>query len=228
MLNTVVLTVSSYNVSVLELLGTLSGLACVWLAARQMILTWPVGMFSMACFFALFYQVNLYSDMLLQVYFFVMSIYGWWNWNREKQSHLPVTRISGKMATGLIAALVVLTLSGGFLMSGIHNLMPEYFSVPAAFPYADTFIAWASVFALILQARRKLENWILWLAVDILAVFVYADRGIMLVCIEYAVFTGLAVYGFYVWRKELAAETGSASLSASVSGEDISGQCERK
>jgi nicotinamide mononucleotide transporter len=199
----ILFTIWHYPVSFIELAGTLTGLACVWLAARQNILTWPIGMVSMVCFFAIFYQVHLYSDMFLQVYFFVMSVYGWLNWSKQHQAHIPVSVLDNKARTMVFAAVAATTAALGFMMTGIHSWLPALFPQPAAYPFVDTFIAVASVLALVLQARRILENWILWIAIDIVAVYVYYDRNIRLVSIEYAVFTILAVYGFFAWLKDV-------------------------
>ena len=81
-INYVLVQIGDYPLSLIEFLGTLTGLISVWLASRGNILTWPTGLLNVIAFFALFYQVRLYSDMVLQVYFFGMSIYGWWFWGQ--------------------------------------------------------------------------------------------------------------------------------------------------
>ena len=83
-LNQTLVEVLGYPLSFLELFGTLTGLVTVWLAARAHILTWPTGLINNLAFFLIFYQVQLYSDMLLQIYFFVISLYGWWYWQRSQ------------------------------------------------------------------------------------------------------------------------------------------------
>ena len=82
-------TLLDYPISYLEFFGTIAGIIAVWLAAKSNILTWPIGLINIGLFFIIFFQVQLYSDMFLQVYFFGISIYGWYNWVYEKKNKYP-------------------------------------------------------------------------------------------------------------------------------------------
>ena len=200
-IDTTFFTVAGYPLSYVEFIGTLTGLIAVWLASRNHILSWPIGLVNVVCFFLIFYQVQLYSDMFLQAYFFATGIYGWWYWTRYDPRHQAVTALSApvrwKYAVGIAVSTVVL----GYAIARIHLVWPQAFSRPAAYPYVDTFIAVASVVANLLLARRIWENWVLWIAVDAIATFVYFDKGIKFVSVEYFVFLLIAISGLTTWLK---------------------------
>lgn len=208
-INHTLFTAWGYKVSPLELLGTSTGLACVWLTAREKVLCWPVGIANIVFFFVLFYQHRLYSDMFLQVYFLATSLYGWWKWTHpapaeENRRHeLRITRLrAGRLA--LIAAGCAIAVAAlGTLVGRLHAIVPTVFPEPAAFPYADTAVAVASVAAQFIMARKKIECWLFWIGVDILATAIYFLKGINLLAIEYAVFGCIALYGFLGWRREM-------------------------
>jgi len=194
-----------YPLSYLELAGTLFGLVSVYLAARLSILTWATGIANELCFFALFFQVQLYSDMLLQVFFLVVSVYGWIYW-RAPKSEKSLQRISPSQATGLLACLIAGTAALGLLTSRFHVLAPGLFERAAAFPFIDAFTTVASMLALLLLARRTVECWLLWIAVDAVSIGLYYAKGIQLVALEYALFLGIASFGLMTWRREWRAQ----------------------
>lgn len=181
-------------------MGTLTGLLSVWWAARANILTWPSGIINIICFFLLFYQSQLYSDMLLQVFFMVTTVYGWRSWSRAAETKkLEISSIKPKTWPVYLFILVVGTFCWGMLMSGIHNLLPQLFPKEAALPYLDAFTAIASVIATFLLARKKWESWLLWVIVDAVSVFVYFYKGLNVVAVEYIVFFVIASYGLKNW-----------------------------
>lgn len=193
--------VFGYDLSYVEFLGTLFGLLSVWLAAKENIMTWPTGLINVICFFAIFYQVNLYSDMFLQIYYFMTSIYGWITWKNQNKNAKPISLMTNKQRIITLMLIKISTIILGFFVKNIHLLFPKLFSIPASYPYADTFIAVSSVIATVFLAKRILENWILWITVDIVCVFVYAKKHIYLISIEYAIFFLLASYGLFLWIK---------------------------
>ena len=97
--------------------------------------------------------------------------------------------------------LAVFTIIIGYLIKNIHFYLPAIFTNPASFPFIDTFVALSSIIATILLAKKIIENWILWISVDIICVFLYAKKNIMFISIEYAIFFCIASYGFYSWIK---------------------------
>jgi nicotinamide mononucleotide transporter len=198
----IVFEIWGYPLSLVELLGTLSGLVSVWLATRGNILTWATGIVNEFFFFLLFYQYRLYSDMLLQVFFFILTLYGWFQWRqREAGNEKPIRVLSGQWR--LIGGMVLLlgTIGLGAVMGRIHLWLPGWFPEPAAYPWADAFTTVGSVMATFLLARKRLETWWLWIAVDVVAVVVYFLKDIRFVGLEYVVFLVLASWGLYNWTK---------------------------
>jgi nicotinamide mononucleotide transporter len=201
--------VLGYRLSCLEFLGTATGLACVWLTAREKVWSWPLGIANAAFFFVMFFQLRLYSDMLLQVYYFATSVYGWWCWTHPRTSEESNRRRQLKISTmGRPALLLLLTtvavsaVAFGSFISNVHDLLPGLFPEPAAYPYADSAVAVLSVAAQFIMARKKLECWLLWMAVDALATGIYFLKGVNLLALEYLVFGCIAFYGFWGWRRE--------------------------
>jgi len=196
--------IMGYKLSLVELVGTIFGLAAVWLAARSNILTWPLTLVNTVAFFVIFYQVHLYSDMLLQVYFFVVACYGWFYWRKSSVDGTSknVKRLSRNGQIKVAVLALVLTGLWGTLMLNIHKLLPSLFHEPASFPYINAFTAILSVIANFLLARRYIENWLIWILVDAIVVVVYAINGVYLISLEYAILLVICIYGYRSWVRE--------------------------
>lgn len=190
-----------YPISLLEFLGIISGLICVYTAAKNWIITWPVGIFNSICFFFLFYQVQLYSDMILQVYFFASSIYGWIYWQKRKGFEIPISSIPLNFFLFLLFLILVSSLLLGEFTKRLPYFLPDLFKLPPSYPYFDAFTTTASIVANFLLARRILQAWYLWVAVDIICIGIYFLKGIDLVAIEYIVFLLIAILGMIHWNK---------------------------
>jgi nicotinamide mononucleotide transporter len=198
----IALDVYGYPISYIELLGTLSGLVSVYYASRANILTWPTGTLNAVFLFVLFYQVQLYADMFLQTYFFIVTLYGWYYWKKKREEKtITVMTLPGRVITTAIVSIA--TLLAGYCFSHIHEYLPQYFTIQAAYPYADSFIMVASITSTTLLAQKKIENWYLWLMVNIASIAVYYAKDVYFLSLEYVVFLGLASYGLYNWHKKL-------------------------
>jgi nicotinamide mononucleotide transporter len=203
-INTILFEALGYRMSLLELLATLTGLCAVWLAARSNILTWPFALVNAVLFFILFYQVNLYSAMALQVFFFCNALYGWYNWRRsETGDKKPVTLLIHKHRVIWLAVIMLGAFALGTVMTRIHLWLPDLFPERATFVYTDAMIAVMSIVASLLLAKLKLENWILWILINLMSVAMYAMKGVMLVSIQYVIFLIMASYGFVEWKKKV-------------------------
>lgn len=143
--------------------------------------------------------------MFLQVYFFVVSVYGWYNWRKRANTKetLPITKLTQSEIKYWAIALVVGTFSIGYLMSNIHIYAPNLFPEPAAYPYPDAFTTAASIIAMIMLSRKQIENWILWIIVDIVAIYLYYLKDILFVAIEYVIFLIICIFGYMNWKKQL-------------------------
>lgn len=191
-----------YPISYVELIGTLFGLLSVFFASKANILTWATGIINELFLFILFFQVQLYADMFLQVYFFVVTIYGWYHWQQNPQENsISSTTFKAKLwMLGLIAVGTVLT---GYIFAHIHLIFPDYFKIASSFPYIDSFVMVLSIIATILLARKKIETWYLWILVDAVCVFLFFKKDIVFLALEYLIFGGLATYGLLNWKKQI-------------------------
>jgi len=199
---TVAFTLTGYPVSYIELVATFFGLLSVYLATKPNIWTWPTGILNEIGFFLLFFQVELYADMLLQCIFFIVTVYGWVHWKSQERSRRSIETIGCKKFAALLAAVAIAAVAAGFLMLRLHIWFPSLFTEPAAYPFIDSFVMSASVAAIILLARKALESWLLWILVDIICIGLFMARGINLVAAEYLLFLLMASYGYYNWRRQ--------------------------
>ena len=182
--------------SALEVVAVIFGLLCVTLVVRQSIWCWPTGLIQVSLYLVIFYQVKLYSDVILQVFYIAMNIYGWYYWlhGGRKREPLPVTRLSLPANAGWIGV----TAAG----TGLWGLAMAHWT-DAALPYGDAFTTVASLVAQWLMARKRIENWLFWIAVDIAAVGIYWYKGLYLTSGLYAVFLGLCIAGWISWKRDL-------------------------
>lgn len=201
-INNIACEIIGYQISYVELIGTLFGLISVYLATKTNILTWATGIINELFLFILFFQVQLYADMFLQVFFFFVTFYGWYNWKQIPKEN-GITKSLLKTKILIISTIVVGTTLVGFLISNIHLYLPRYFKTEASYPYVDSFVMVSSIIATILLAQKRIETWYIWIVVDIVSVFLFFKKGIAFLALEYFVFLGLASYGFLNWKKQL-------------------------
>lgn len=197
-----------YSVSAVEFIGTATGLICVICAARERVISWPFGIINAIFFFMLFYQARLYPDMLLQIYYLGTSVYGWWRWTHPRdesetdyKNELRVASIGISGLFMIIAAVLAASALAGAGVERIHLWLPAIFPEPAAFPYADSFVAIMSVVAQVLLSLKKREAWILWIIIDAAAAVIYMMKGIYLVSGEYVIFGLIASTGLWNWNR---------------------------
>ncbi len=188
-----------YPVSFLELISVSTGILAVYLAAKEHIWTWPVGLINICTAFFIYFHVHLYSDMFLQVYFLCISVYGWWFWTQEKRTNIPLKWLTRPQILVCTAWMILGTLIFGWFISNIHTFLPDFFKSPAAFPYADSWVAVSSILANTLMAKRYIENWIMWILIDVLCVYLYVQKDILFIAFEFLIFLGMAVFGLRNW-----------------------------
>ena len=199
--------VLNYEMSWVELIATIFGLAAVWLSAKEHIANWGIGLVNIVLSAFVFYQSSLYSDMFLQAYFFATGIYGWWQWTRIDATNAEhLVKISFMSRTKQIQTTVFILIStiliGYFIeKGGLQKLFPSFFTQPASFPYADTLIMMMSIVGNYLLTIKKIESWILWVLVDIIAPVLYFQKELYLFTLEYIVFLALASFALLNWLK---------------------------
>lgn len=200
-INNIFVTLWSYPLSYIELIGTVVGFIAVWLATRQKIISWPLGLINVSCFLILFYQVQLYSGMFLQAFFFVSNIYGWFVWRKQLANDEAPSTLSTKSKWIVGVTIILITLLTGLTVQKLPALLPDIFLKPASQPYYDAFIAIASIAGQIMLTRRFFENWFVWLIVNAVSVFVFYRQGLYLLTIEYFLFLLLSIKGIIDWKK---------------------------
>ena len=182
---------------ILEIIAVVFGLLSVWYSKNNNILVFPTGMISTAIFIYLLFKWVLLGDMLINAYYFIMSIYGWFIWTRNENNIVtPITRVnSHEKKIGLIifiSSLVFVYLvyvyfdKWGTITSYIDNLTTAIFFV-----------------GMWLMAKRKIENWIFWIVADIISIPLYFYKGFTFTSLQYLIFTFIAIAGYYSWKNIL-------------------------
>ena len=180
----------------LELVAVVTGFACVWLAARESIWNFPVAIISCLLYVFVYFQARLYSDCGLQVLFIALSVYGWYEWlyGGGNETELGVTRTRRREWLAAAAFALVFTLGFGYYL---------HYYTDASLPHVDSFTTAGSLVAQYLLTRKRLENWLLWLLVDVIYVPVLWYKALYFTSLLYFLYLALAAYGYWQWRREM-------------------------
>ncbi|MEY8020663.1 nicotinamide riboside transporter PnuC [Muriicola sp. SD30] len=183
---------------VLEAIAFFFGIASVVYAKKENILVYPTGLVATVITVYLFYVDALFGDMMMNFYYSVMSIYGWWNWARVKGNERVVHITRTNTREKLIGF-------GLFLMTmGVtYGVYKGFGTLLEGANYIDIFTSGVFFTAMWYMANKKLENWTLWIFADIITVPLYAYRGWGMLSLQYLIFTILAVQGYLAWKKDL-------------------------
>ena len=182
----------------LEATAIVFGLMSVWFSKKNNIWVYPTGIISTVIFIYLLYNWNLLGDMLINVYYFSMSIYGWYYWTRKSGS-TDLNPISQMSQLEFRRALALFVFALCFVLV-IYTLFDKWNNVIA---YVDTLTTAIFFVGMWLMARRKIENWLFWIVGDLISIPLYYVKGYSLTSIQYLIFTIVAVAGYYAWKKEL-------------------------
>ncbi|HHY2936560.1 TPA: nicotinamide riboside transporter PnuC [Enterobacter roggenkampii] len=220
-----------YDLSWIEAVGTLAGLLCIWLASLEKISNYAFGLINVTLFAIIFFQIQLYASLLLQLFFFAANIYGWYAWSRQNSQQeaelqirwLPLPKAIawfvacvvaiGSMTVCINPVFAFLTRIAVSVMSGIglNVTMPEL--QPDAFPFWDSCMMVLSIAAMILMTRKYVENWLLWVIINVISVAIFALQGVYAMSLEYLLLTFIALNGSRMWINS-ARERGSRALSS--------------
>ena len=182
--------------NVIEVIGVLTGLACVWLAVRQSVWTWPITIVSASLFLVLFLESRLYANVGLQCFFIALAIYGWYEWIRggDEGSGLLVSRLTGKTALVLLSIVIAGTVILAIILDS---------STDAAELLLDSLATVMSLVAQWMLARKILETWFVWIAADVVFVGLFVSTELYLTVALYLVFMGMCVVGYVQWQRTL-------------------------
>lgn len=178
----------------IEYIAVATGILHVFLLTRGKVAAWPFGLVSVSLYIYIFFLNKLYSDTFLHVVYVVLNIYGWWNWvrHRDQQTNVAVGRLEHRQRVWWPVLIVVGALLWGY---GVQQ------NTDASYPYGDAFTTVASLVAQYLLARRKLENWVIWIIVDVVAINIYLLKGLYPTSGLYAVYLVLSISGWVHWRR---------------------------
>lgn len=187
-----------------ELSGLLLGLLTVYFLIKESIWTWPCGIGYVLVSFVIFWEARLYGDFLLHVFFLVLNVYGWWFWvfgNKKVQKEVLIERLSFSRAMFFLG----LTAIGVFVFAQFLIKLPSLFEgvEPAALPYWDSTTSVLSITGMWLTARKKIDNWYYWFAVDVLATGIYFYKELYFYTLLYFIYIGMAVAGYLAWKKSM-------------------------
>lgn len=188
------------NLPILELIAVIASLMYVILAAKGHILCWPAAILSTILYTYIFYDVYLWMDSLLQLYYLLMAIYGWFCWHKRSPlritnntTELKYTQWSVKQHSSIIALLTVTSLLIGWLAASY---------TPAHFPYLDSTTTVFAVFATYLITQKVIENWLYFIVIDLVSIYLYIEKGLIPTAALFACFVLLAIFGYWQWRKQ--------------------------
>lgn len=204
----ILFTILGYPLSYLEFFAVVFGLLAVALSAKANIWSWPIGIVNVVLSAFFYYQIQLYPDMFLMGFFFVTNLLGWWRWanpkpgEEDKKKELKVSFMKPMVFWFWLGVGVVGTYLMGTLASRLHEWFPLLFNLPSAYPFVDSFILVMSVITTFLMVQKKIECWIIWILIDVVATGLYFVKGAMFFGVEYAVFTGIASFALWNWIRE--------------------------
>jgi nicotinamide mononucleotide transporter len=183
---------------VLEIVAITFGFLSVWFSKENNVLVFPTGMISTAIFVYLLLKWELLGDMMINAYYFIMSVYGWYIWTRkvDDKQVTPISRTTFNEKK-ISITIFIATLLFVYL---VYTSFDKWTSWVA---YVDTITTAIFFVGMWLMARRKLENWIFWIIGDIISVPLYFHKGFTFTSFQYFIFTGIAIFGYLAWKKNI-------------------------
>jgi len=186
-----------------ELSGTILSFIYLYFSVQRKVLMWFFGIVSSALYVHVYFSENLYADMSLYVYYLIVSLYGWYFWlyGNDSSSSEPVkiTTVGKNLFFKLTGAFFIIY---GILLFALLFLPDKIGLSPSSLPYLDAFTSAASVVATWMLARKMLEQWLLWIFVDIVSLGMYLSKGMNITAFLFLVYALVAVWGYMEWEKE--------------------------
>ncbi len=208
-----------YDLSYIEAIGTIAGLLCIWLASLEKTINYLFGLINVTLFAIIFFQIQLYANLLLQMFFFAANIYGWYAWSRVNDNQQVALKIRWMSMPKVIftlvasiAAILFLTFYIDTVFSALAELTVQILNLlganltmpvlePDAFPFWDSTMTVLSIVAMILMTRKYVENWLLWVIINIISIVIFYLQGVLAMSVEYLILLGIAANGSRLWIK---------------------------
>ncbi len=184
------------NTSWLEVVAVVFGILSVWFARKENIWVYPTGIVNVLMYVYLCFFAGLYADMAINAFYFVMSVFGWYNWSRrdENSHHVPITTLSIKQ---WFLYIFLIAVAFGIIYYFLSNF------TDSTVPLFDSFTTSLFIAGMWLMALKKIENWLLWILGDVLVIPMFAIKGLAFTSVQYIVFLVLAIMAYIEWRKRL-------------------------
>ncbi len=179
----------------LEIIAVFFGFLSVWFSKNNNILVFPTGMINTSIFVYLLLKWSLLGDMIINAYYFIMSIYGWYFWLKGTNNTVsPISKVSNKD----IRIVVLLFISSSVFVSLVYSFFDKWETIVSYIDILTTAIFFAAMW---LMAKRKVESWIFWIVGNIISVPLYLHKGLAFTSIQYFIFTVIAIAGYIKWKE---------------------------
>ena len=207
-----------YSLSYIEAVGTVFGLICIWYASKEKIFNFYFGLINVTLFAIIFYQIQLYANLLLQIFFFAMNFYGLYAWGKPAANNdsLKIRWLSKpQLILTIVVSLIAIAILAKFINLFFNTLtiiavklmqlvipsiaMPVLQSDP--YPLMDAAVTVLSIVAMVQMTRKLVENWIVWVVIDLISIVLYAKQGVYFMALEYVLLTAIAFNGCTTWIK---------------------------
>lgn len=182
---------------IIEIIGFLFAVSGIYYSAKRKLIYWPLSIISSSAYMFFFYEINLYADSLLQIFFILSSIFGWYSWNKnleENSDKLIINSLNKKQLLQILGIILSTGIFIGFLFKKFSN---------ADYAYYDSILFSASVISTILSAKAYLENWYFWIVINSAYIVLYISKDAHLTAILYLILIVLAIFGLRDWKKSL-------------------------
>lgn len=209
---------NGYDLSYIEAIGTVFGLLCIWYASQEKRFNFYFGLINVTLFAIIFYQIQLYANLLLQIFFWVMNVYGLYAWGRSSSEaenlkirwltlpQLALTIIGSLLAIALLALYINPFFNGLTIIAvKLMQLVVPNLTLPTLQadpdPLMDATVTVLSIVAMVQMTRKLVENWLLWVVIDLISIVLYAKQGVYFMALEYVLLTFIALNGSWAWIK---------------------------
>ncbi len=190
--------------SALELAAVVLAIAYLLLAVRQNIACWYAAFVSTAIFLWIFWNVQLYMESGLQVFYLIMAVYGWYRWRASMdEAQIPIISWPMKYHVACVTAVLAATAVSGTLLQGSDQRLA----------YIDSFTTWGAILTTFMVAHKVLENWLYWLVIDSVSIYLYLDRELYFTALLFLAYLFIVIAGYIHWRRDYWNQAKSAGLS---------------
>lgn len=186
--------------SALEFIAVLAGIASVWFSKKEQVLVYPVGLINTTIFVYLSFKGHLLGEASVNIYYTVMSIYGWWLWTRKNEQQQTILHIQFSSSKEVLQQLLFFAVFYVVLYTALYYAKTSF--APGAIPWADALSSAAAYTGMWLMAKKKVESWYYWIATNIFSIPLYFVKGYVFTSVQFAVLLALAVAGLLAWRKK--------------------------